>query len=131
MLHARSVLFSAALVAALSVSVPAQAGYRGDVSEAHRHSSAYHRSDWGWARDVRWFSGFTEGFSRRVTSGREAVEGFGRDVGEGFGGGIALGRGGSAPAPLLGLTLLGQAGVAAGFSAAWRRRKSKDQSTRG
>lgn len=43
---------------------------------------------------------------------------------EGHGG---KGGGGGAPAPLIGLTLLGQAGGAAGIYAAWRKRRRKDK----
>ena len=37
------------------------------------------------------------------------------------------GSGGGAPAPLIGLTLLGQLGGGAGIYAAWRKRKRKNQ----
>lgn len=45
--------------------------------------------------------------------------------GEGHGGG-EHGGGGGGPAPLLGLTLLGQFGGAAGIFAAWRKRRRDD-----
>ena len=37
------------------------------------------------------------------------------------------GKGGGAPAPLLGVTLLGQLGGAAGIFAAWRKRRDKNK----
>ena len=55
------------------------------------------------------------------------------DGGKGGGGrdgggrdGASRGGGGGGPAPLLGLTVLGQLGGAAGIFAAWRKRNRKD-----
>lgn len=48
-----------------------------------------------------------------------------REGGGGHEGGGSKGGGSAGPVPLLGVTLLGQAGGAAGIYAAWRRRNRK------
>lgn len=135
MLHARSVVVSLALAGALAFSANALAdnGHhaegRGDDSGARSYNGGPNRSERAWARDAVWLSkaatAIVAGVSSGASSGREAAEGLGRGLG--LGEGAERGRGGAAPAPLLGLTLLGQIAIAGGLFAALRRRQAKGQ----
>ena len=130
MLQARAAVFSLALVGALVVSANANADshngpqrYDGSIEGASR--AAPRQAQWAWSKETKWLSYVTAAVSSGASSGRDVAEGLGRGLG--LGEGAQRGRGGAAPAPLLGLTLLGQIGIAGGLFAAWRRRKAKGQ----
>jgi hypothetical protein len=127
MRYARSTISALAVAGALALSSAAQAeqhfeggsGHHGGA-DTYRGATARHRAEAGMDRDRQVASSVMTKIIDKINPVNVL-----RDVAEGLGSGEARGRGGSAPAPLLGLSLLGQAGVAAGLFAAWRRRKNK------
>ena len=130
----RSTAFSLALVGGLLVSANAFAdnSRRGSGHEdGEGFYSAWHHSDWAWALDLRTMSKLATDAARRVPSAVDVSEGLSAAAGSAItsAAGTGQGRGGAAPAPLLGLTLLGQFGIGAGLIAAIRRRRARIAST--